>query len=484
MSIRMRLTLLYSGILACTLVVFSVVLYVLVARFTLQWQEQALAEEAAQILTQGEFRLTVIRTPQGKVAIPQTLVQTRDLTGHVVSRSINLGDYELPLSEKGLTALASGEANAWLEIVRTDTGRLLVYSRSVVANGQVVGILQVARSLADLDRTLAMLRQYLIVGSVLSTITAFFVGWALAGASLRPINRITQTAREIGQARDFSRRVEYEGPNDEIGALVMTLNEMLTELQAAYQQVEQALLAQRRFVADASHELRTPLTTLRGNVELLQREPPLPVEEQRAILQDVAAEIDRMIRLVRELLTLARADAGLRPRVEAVQLGPLLEDAVRQAQLLRPQPVVQLVRAGDAVVRADRDLLRQVLLILLDNALKYTPENGSVEVEVLVEGSRGGIAVRDTGIGIDPAIMPHIFDRFFRGDAARRGDGTGLGLAIAKSLVEAMQGEITVWSRPGAGSVFTVWLPLEEAGGEVEEAADVARSLLAGRISS
>ena len=140
MSIRLRLKLLYSGILACTLVVFSVVLYVLVGRFTLHWQEQALAEEAAQILTQGEFRLTVIRTPQGKVAIPQTFVQTRDLSGQVVSRSINLGNYELPLSDKGLAALTSGEANGWLEIVRTETGRLLIYSRPVVANGQTVGI--------------------------------------------------------------------------------------------------------------------------------------------------------------------------------------------------------------------------------------------------------------------------------------------------------------------------------------------------------
>ena len=461
MSIRLRLTLLYSGILACTLIIFSVVLYVLVARFTLNWQEQALAEEAAQILTQGEFRLTVIRTPQGKVAIPQTFVQTRDLSGQVVSRSINLNGYELPLSAKGFAALRDGEANGWLEIVRTENGRLLIYSRAVISDGQPVGILQVARSLADLDQALATLRQYLVVGTLVSTVTAFFVGWVLAGASLRPINRITQTAREIGRARDFGRRVEYEGPNDEIGALVTTLNEMLTELQAAYQQVEQALVAQRRFVADASHELRTPLTTLRGNVELLQREPPLPEEERRAILADITAELDRMIRLVRELLTLARVDAGLQPRLEPVELGLLLEEAVRQAQLLRPRPAVRARVERDAVVRADRDLLRQVLLILLDNALKYTPENGDVEVTTVIEGKRAGIAVRDTGVGIDPAILPHIFERFFRGDSARSGEGTGLGLAIAKSLVEAMQGEIRVTSRPGVGSTFTVLLPLE-----------------------
>lgn len=461
MSIRLRLTLLYSAIVALTLILFGLVLYVLVARFSLRWQEQALAETATQILTQGEFRLTVIRTPEGKIAVPQTFVQTRDLSGQVVSRSINLNGYDLPISEKGFAALRTGEANGWLEIVRTESGRLLVYSRPVIANGQVIGILQVARSLADLDQALAMLRKYLTVGTLVATVSAFFIGWLLAGASLRPIARITQTAREIGQARDFGRRVEYEGPNDEIAALVTTLNEMLTELQAAYQQVEQALQAQRRFVADASHELRTPLTTLRGNIELLRRDPPLPVGEQRAILEDVAAEIERMIRLVRELLVLARADAGLRPRWEVVQLGPLVEDCVRQAQLLRPRPFVQAIVERDAVVRADRDLLRQVLLILLDNALKYTPEDGTVEARVVLEGERAGVAVRDTGVGIDPAVLPHIFERFFRGDSARSGEGTGLGLAIARSLVEAMRGEIVVTSRRGEGSTFTVLLPVE-----------------------
>ncbi|MCS7051693.1 MAG: HAMP domain-containing histidine kinase, partial [Thermomicrobium sp.] len=191
------------------------------------------------------------------------------------------------------------------------------------------------------------------------------------------------------------------------------------------------------------------------------RQTHLPEEERRAILADVTAELDRMIRLVRELLTLARVDAGLRPRLEPVALGPLVEEAVRQAQLLRPRPIVQAQVAGDAIVRADRDLLRQVLLILLDNALKYTPEDGRVDVMTVAEGNRAGVAVRDTGIGIDPAVLPHIFERFFRGDAARSGEGTGLGLAIAKSLVDAMRGEIRVVSRPGAGSTFTVLLPVE-----------------------
>jgi hypothetical protein len=147
----------------------------------------------------------VIRTPQGKVAIPQTFVQTRDLSGQVISRSINLNGYELPLSSQGLTALTNGQATGWLEIVRTDNGRLLVYSRTVTAGGQPVGILQVARPLADLDQALAMLRRYLTVGTVVSTITAFFVGWVLAGArSIGSHRSLGKSGRRVTSADEWT----------------------------------------------------------------------------------------------------------------------------------------------------------------------------------------------------------------------------------------------------------------------------------------
>jgi two-component system OmpR family sensor kinase len=463
MSIRLRLTLLYSTILVFTLVAFSVTIYVTVSRVMLDFQQNALVEEATQILTQGMFTLTVIDTPRGRIAVPETYVQVRTLDGEVTDKSPNLGDFTLPISDEGMQRLRTGEAKSWTEAVSTDDGRLLVYSKTFRFPGQPAGILQVARSLAEQDRALGALKWTLMVGTGLATVAAFGIGWGLAGLSLRPINRITQTAQEIGARRDFSRRVQYSGPSDEIGSLATMFNTMLTELQAAYRQVEQSLQAQRRFVADASHELRTPLTTIRGNVALLQRNPPISEEDRVAVLHDVAEEIERMIRLVNGLLLLARTDAGLPLRKEPVPVRPLVDDACRQALVLADGRALVWDDQVEAAVVADRDAIKQVLLILLDNALKYTPEGGMITVTSALRDGRVEISVHDTGPGIDPAVLPHIFERFYRGDSSRSGQNTGLGLAIAKSLVEAQQGAISVQSELGRGSVFTVTLPRAEA---------------------
>jgi signal transduction histidine kinase len=461
-SIRLRLTLLYSIILVLALVAFSATTYVIVSRVLLDFQKSALAEEATQILAQGVFTLTVVDTPRGRIAVPQTFVQVRTFDGEVAGKSPNLGGFTLPLSEEGLERLRSGDARSWTEAIATSDGRLLVYSKPFRFSGQSAGILQVARSLTDQDRALGALKWTLVVGTGLATVVAFGIGWGLAGLSLRPINRITQTAQEIGAQRDFGRRVAHTGPNDEIGSLVTTFNTMLTELQAAYKQVEQALQAQRRFVADASHELRTPLTTIRGNVALLRRDPPISEEDRVAVLTDVAEEIERMIRLVNGLLLLARTDAGLPLRTEPVSLRPLVEDVCRQALVLAAGRDLVFDEQVDALVLADRDALKQVLLNLLDNALKYSPDGGTVTVTSAERDGRVEISVRDTGPGIDPAILPHVFERFYRGDTARSGHHAGLGLAIAKSLVEAQHGSISVRSQLGHGSVFTVVLPCAE----------------------
>ncbi len=459
MSIRLRLTLLYSTILVSTLVLFSVTTYVTVSRILLDFQQNALVEEATQILAQGVFTFTVIETPRGRIAVPETYVQVRTLDGEVADKSPNLGGFTLPLSDEGLQRLRSGEAKSWTEAVSTGDGRLLVYSKPFRFPGQSAGILQVARSLAEQDRALGALKWALTVGAGLATIAAFGIGWGLAGLSLRPINRITQTAQEIGAQRDFSRRVQYSGPSDEIGSLATTFNTMLTELQAAYRQVEQSLQAQQRFVADASHELRTPLTTIRGNVALLRRNPPISEEDRVAVLQDVAEEIERMIRLVNGLLLLARTDAGLPLRTEPVPVRPLVDEVCRQALVLADGRALSWDDQTSTAVLADRDALKQVLLILLDNAIKYTPEGGRITVTSASHDGQVAISVHDTGVGIDPAALPHIFERFYRGDASRSGQNTGLGLAIAKSLIEAQKGMITVQSEPGRGSVFTVVLP-------------------------
>jgi two-component system OmpR family sensor kinase len=185
----------------------------------------------------------------------------------------------------------------------------------------------------------------------------------------------------------------------------VTFNTMLSELHATYHQVAQALQAQRRFVGDASHELHTPLTTIRGNLELLRREPPIVDADRHAALDDTIDEAERLIRLVNDLLALARADAGRQPPLSAIELAPLLEEICRQTRQLAPDRRIQAdVRAGAAVL-ANRDLLKQVLLIMIDNALKHTPAGGDVTIDVACVGKYASISVRDEGPGIAPAML-------------------------------------------------------------------------------
>ena len=298
-----------------------------------------------------------------------------------------------------------------------------------------------------------------MVGSSLAVLAAFALGWVLAGTALRPIHRITQTAQAIGAEHDFGRRVAHQGPADEVGQLAVTFNAMLAELESAYRQLEDALDSQRRFVADASHELRTPLTTVRGNIELLRRDPPIDAGERAEIVADTTEEVDRLIRLVSQMLVLARADAGQTLRCEPLPLRPLLEDVCRQTRLLAPTRNIACGFIVEASVLGNHDALKQVLLILLDNALVHTSPEATVEMTAAVADGPVVIRVRDTGAGIPPDVLPHIFERFYRGQASRTGRGAGLGLAIAKELIEAQGGTLTVESAPGQGATFTATLP-------------------------
>ena len=334
---------------------------------------------------------------------------------------------------------------------------MLIYSAPVVVEGQVTQVVQVARSLADQYQYLSTMGRNLLVGSGLATIIAFGAGWVLSGVVLRPVNRITQTAQAIGVERDFGRRVDYTGPNDEIGQLATTFNRMLTQLQAAYQQVERSLQQQRQFVADVSHELRTPLTTIRGNLALLRREPAVGAEEETDILEDMAGESDRLIRLVNDLLILARADAGRKLARERIDVGELIEEVCRQTRVLEPEREIVCLNGHGLAVQGDPDALKQVLLILVDNAAKHA--EGTIEVGVREEGREVAIDVQDGGPGMPPALCARVFDRFYRGDASRSTPGFGLGLSIAQELTEAGGGSISVHSVEGEGSTFTVRLP-------------------------
>jgi signal transduction histidine kinase len=322
----------------------------------------------------------------------------------------------------------------------------------------VVYIVQAARPLTERDRSLQILGTSLLIAILLATLAAFGIGWILSGLTLRPIHRITQTAQAIGGERDFTRRVAYTGPQDEVGQLATTFNSMLSRLQDAYQRLAHSLQMQQDFVADVSHELRTPLTTLRGNLGLLRRTPPLPAEEQNDVLGDMVDESDRLIRLVNDLLVLARADAGRNLAKERVIIQAALDEVCRQARQLDPLRQIELAVPAELAVLADRDAFKQVMLILLDNALKHT--TGVIEVTAERSHSQAVIRIRDHGPGIPAGQLEHIFDRFYRGDESSMIPGFGLGLPIARALVEAMGGTIEMHSELGVGSLAEIRMQL------------------------
>jgi heavy metal sensor kinase len=266
---------------------------------------------------------------------------------------------------------------------------------------------------------------------------------------------VTRLARRIS-AEDLGQRLNLRSPDDEVGRLARTFDEMIARLDDAFRR-------QRQFTADASHELRTPLTAIKGQIDVAlqrQRDPAA----YRQVLQVVNEEVDRMIRLVGSLLTLARADAGQIPLAfEAVSLPDLVAGALEQVSPMASQRSVelQLVPSQAVTLRADEDLLLQLLLNLLDNAIKYTPAGGQVTVGWNVGAGQVELWVRDTGIGIASEHLPHLFDRFYRVEKARsRAEGrVGLGLAISRWIAEAHGGSISVDSAPGEGSTFTIRLP-------------------------
>lgn len=478
MSIRLRLTVLYSLILALTLVIFSIALYAAQAQYTLNLVRNDLAKAAEPIVIglthaqrdsgspmpipwiaqregpEGDQAREVLQ-PLVRERRPRDMVRILDAEGNVLNLPMIGETVDLPLSQAGLAHLKKGEM--WEEIAHDDEERLFIYNQPLITNNEVVGIVQFARSLADRDRSLRSLGITLLAGSALTTIIAFGIGWTLSGVTLRPIHRITETAREIGASRDFSSRVEHSGPNDELGRLATTFNAMLEHLQDAYQRVAHALQVQRDFVADVSHELRTPLTTIRGNLALLQRRPPIPQAEQDDVLDDLIDESERLSRLVTDLLTLARADAGRKLELEPVALAPLVDDVCRQARLLASERDITCTGPDDLIVQANEDALKQVLLILLDNAIKHT--KGPIYVNLDERDNQVGVQVRDSGPGLSPAMQQRLFDRFHRGDTARSTPGFGLGLSIARALTESQRGGLNVESDLNKGSAFTITLP-------------------------
>lgn len=472
MSIRLRFTLLYNGILALTLAIFGLTLYSIQAQTTFDALRKDLIRTSETV---GSAVLRSITNPAAQTPrdphpplpfenfsgdpafqkLPEReIVRVLDASGNLVASPFGRNEDALPLSAEGFQVLNSQRDRWETQIVHDQL--MLIYSRPIVTNGEVAYILQVARPLTERNRSLNALGTTLVIASVVMLLAAFGIGWVFFGITFQPIQRLTQTARTIGEKRDFTHRVDYSGPQDEVGQLATTFNSMLSRLQDAYQRVAHSLDMQRSFVADVSHELRTPLTTLRGNLGLLRRDPPIPADEQADILNDMVDESDRLIRLVNELLVLARADAGRNVAREPLAIQPVLEEIARQARQLDPERNITL-KAADLSILGDRDAFKQVLLIALDNALKHSA--GDIAVSAERQGSQVEICVQDSGEGMPPEKLERVFERFYRGDDSATISGFGLGLPIAKSLVEAQGGTIEMKSEPGQGSTLVLRFP-------------------------
>ena len=336
-----------------------------------------------------------------------------------------------------------------------DGGRWRIYVLPLSPSGR---FLEMAASLGTIDASVARLRLLLLVLGTSGVAAAFLAAWLLASRALRPVRIVTTTAREIAHSRGFARRVPANPRRDELGELARTLNEMLESLEAAY-------LGQERFVADASHELRAPLTAIQANLELLEGHPNMPGTDRAVAVAEASREAVRLSRLVADLLALARADAGVAIRRQPVELDRLSLEAVQEARHLAGGRRVEVEKLAPVVVMGDEDRLKQLLVILLDNAIKYTSAEGKVDLRLQQDGSRAELRIRDNGAGIPSGDLPHVFERFYRADPARTRDpgGTGLGLPIARWIVEQHGGEIRLESEPGRGTEVIVRLPVRGA---------------------
>ena len=458
MSIRLRLGLWYGSLSALLVALFGVIVFSTVETYLrddLRRSTRRLADHFVES-AQGRADGASVQTLMQAFAAPDVVVAVFDRGGQLLAATSPPS-----AASPGGPTPGGAKANAMLEtegfISSPREGYRVerpVPPPSVFDAAQPVRI--VVTGWFFTRRTmLEHLLRVLVLGGVLASLAGILIGWAVAGGALRPVSAMVEAARRVARAQDFGHRLPSANPRDELGRLASAFNEMLAALEKVFDN-------QRRFVADASHELRAPLATLQGNLELLERAAGLPEGERRAIWQDVRDEVRRLSRLVNDLLSLARAEAGQGLALRPVELDRVVTDVLRAMRTEVAQHRLLVEHLEPALVMGDADRLRELLVILLDNAVRYTPAGGEIRVGLTSEpGREVALSVADTGIGIAAEDLPRIFDRFYRADRARSRatGGTGLGLAIARRIVEAHGGRIEVESQPGRGSRFTVRLP-------------------------
>jgi heavy metal sensor kinase len=461
-SIRLRLTGWYAVVLTAMLIIYATTTYVAVRHEFLEQLDERLHED----FEAAESQLT--RTAEGRVQWTSTahaddhgeearVLEVWSITGEQLHRSGP--DVTLPL-----LASASVGPSYRYDAVAVDGQRWRTLASLHMVGTQSV-ILRVARSEEPLRGELGEIFMVLALGLPLVVVLAGIGGYVLARRALAPIDHLASEAKRVTAER-LHQRLTTSNPNDEIGRLTGVINDTLARLDASFDQL-------RRFTADASHELRTPLAVVRGIGEAAVAERRSPAEYEESI-GSILEEIDRMTTLVDTLLRLSHGDAGtIRLSRELVDVGQLARDVASSLGILAEErnQSISLDITDGIVAPVDRLIVREALTNVLDNAIKYSPQGGTVSIRVEQRNGQALVAIADEGPGIPPAHRERIFHRFFRVDEARAREhgGAGLGLAIAKWAVEMHGGEIIVDPRPSSGAEFHIVLPITPPAGETSD---------------
>ena len=461
LTLRSRLTLIYTAVFGVLLVATSVVFYRVLA-----YQLDADVSASLSELTTGLHGYLRFGNPLPTVVFDPTdpaeaafveeatrYYQVFDAnSGQLLAQSDAITPLGLDFSPPEVRQFRDQRHNF---DVNTDYGRLRL-SNSVLTPGNGRSyLLQVGVSLTSMDRALERFLFLLLTGVPAGLIVTFVIGRWMARFALTPLSRLAESTRTI-DIEDLSRRVPVRGARDELDNVATAFNDTLERL-------EHAIGEMRQFSTALAHELRTPLAALRGDIEMTMLQPAGEGLRQRFASQ--LEEIDSLKRLIDQILVVAQAEAGQIPlAIDSVDLGTLAASLVEQIEPVAQSRGITMRcdHADDVVVQGDAEWLKRLVLNLLDNAIKFTPHGGRVTVDVSRMGAVARLAVRDTGIGIAPDVQPRIFERFFRADPARsRGvEGIGLGLSLAKWIVDRHHGRLEVDSRPGQGSTFTISLPI------------------------
>jgi two-component system, OmpR family, sensor histidine kinase MprB len=444
MSFRLRVTLLAAGAVAVAVIGAALLMFLVLQQQLLTQIDKTLTDAAATAQAQGPRgtdrgggRPPFGDPGQTVSGVAYIFAQSIDASGRVIR-----ADYSQPvpaLVTATAKQVAAGQAQTTFDTTISGTHyRVLV----VPLGGNTA--LELARDLTDVDAVLAETRNRLIFLALGGVLLAAALGTVVARAALAPVERLTSVVEEVARTRDLSRRVAAGG-NDELSRLAASFNEMLGALEVSLRQ-------QRQLVADASHELRTPLTSLRTNLELLARGHPTDELERRAVLTDLVTQMERLSTLVADLIDLARDEEAALP-VEDLRLDELVADAL--AGVRGRYPTVTFGLSSEPTsIQGVRSRISRAVTNLLDNAGKWSPAGGTVEVNV----AAGEVSVRDHGPGVTPEDAPHVFDRFWRASSARHLPGSGLGLSIVKDVAEKHGGSVTLEPAPGGGARFRLRL--------------------------